>query len=284
METELKIINYSEKAVAVQADYECAFQAEFKLLGGRFNSRLSFGAGWIFSRKKSETALRLMFQHYELTVADIELSDLGVSTSGGGNTGSGSGKNVLPDFILSAIERKDYSHEVDNYAPDEFYKTYPIVVRLSGSECVPIEQRSLETEFWIPDEGHDKEIEMAHTEEYFINRNTEKYKNILDILQGKKETGPRYPWLVNWCSDRRNHWSIDKSYISPDAVNAIESLDIKKHDMHRDGLYRKLSEEDRRRLITAYKLMIDATIKRCRSWLKRYGAEKLSVRTYWADR
>lgn len=47
----LQIINYSDKAVAVIGDTR-EIKDELKNLGGRFNARLSCGAGWIFSQAK----------------------------------------------------------------------------------------------------------------------------------------------------------------------------------------------------------------------------------------
>ena len=47
----LQIIDYSEKAVAVIGDTK-EIRNELKAIGGRFNPRLSCGAGWIFSAKK----------------------------------------------------------------------------------------------------------------------------------------------------------------------------------------------------------------------------------------
>ena len=52
----LQIIDYSEKAIAVVGDTR-AIKDTLKSLGGRFNSHLSCGAGWIFSKTK-ETTLR----------------------------------------------------------------------------------------------------------------------------------------------------------------------------------------------------------------------------------
>lgn len=46
----LQLIDYSEKAIAVTGDTK-DFKAELKAAGGRFNARLSCGAGWIFSKK-----------------------------------------------------------------------------------------------------------------------------------------------------------------------------------------------------------------------------------------
>ena len=52
----LQIINYSEKAIAIVGETR-AIKETLKTLGGRFNSHLSCGAGWIFSKTK-ETTLR----------------------------------------------------------------------------------------------------------------------------------------------------------------------------------------------------------------------------------
>lgn len=60
-DAKVKIIVYSEKAIAVVGDTK-AIKSKLMQLGGRFNPRLSCGAGWIFSKKKQqqlETALGL---------------------------------------------------------------------------------------------------------------------------------------------------------------------------------------------------------------------------------
>lgn len=49
----LRMVDYSEKAVAVVGDTK-AVKDLLKSMGGRFNSRLSCGAGWIFSKKKAD--------------------------------------------------------------------------------------------------------------------------------------------------------------------------------------------------------------------------------------
>lgn len=50
----LKLIDYSEKAFAVIGDTK-PIKDKLRLLGGSFNSRLSCGMGWIFSKKRLET-------------------------------------------------------------------------------------------------------------------------------------------------------------------------------------------------------------------------------------
>ena len=50
----VKIIDYSEKAIAIVGETR-AIKETLKTLGGRFNSHLSCGAGWIFSKAKEAT-------------------------------------------------------------------------------------------------------------------------------------------------------------------------------------------------------------------------------------
>ena len=50
----LQIIDYSEKAIAIVGETR-AIKETLKNLGGRFNSHLSCGAGWIFSKTKEAT-------------------------------------------------------------------------------------------------------------------------------------------------------------------------------------------------------------------------------------
>ena len=47
----IEIIDYSEKAIAVIGDTK-PIKDELKALGGRFNFRLTCGAGWIFPKTK----------------------------------------------------------------------------------------------------------------------------------------------------------------------------------------------------------------------------------------
>ena len=50
----VQIIDYSEKAIAIVGETK-AIKETLKTLGGRFNSHLSCGAGWIFSKSKEAT-------------------------------------------------------------------------------------------------------------------------------------------------------------------------------------------------------------------------------------
>jgi hypothetical protein len=50
----LKIINYSDKSIVVTGDGTKTHKDRLKELGGKYNSNLTGGAGWIFSKKATE--------------------------------------------------------------------------------------------------------------------------------------------------------------------------------------------------------------------------------------
>lgn len=58
--SDIQIIDYSEKAVAVIGEGTKRIKDELKALGGRFNFRLSCGAGWIFPTTKKAQILQLI--------------------------------------------------------------------------------------------------------------------------------------------------------------------------------------------------------------------------------
>lgn len=54
-DVELAIMDYSDKAVVVIGTKTRELKDVLKMLGGRFNSRLSCGCGWVFSKDKQES-------------------------------------------------------------------------------------------------------------------------------------------------------------------------------------------------------------------------------------
>lgn len=55
----LQLVDYSEKAIAIIGDTR-TIKEQLKALGGRFNARLSCGAGWIFSKRKENELKALL--------------------------------------------------------------------------------------------------------------------------------------------------------------------------------------------------------------------------------
>ena len=56
---EFKVIEYSEKSIALVGDTK-EIKDRLKKLGGRFNSGLSCGAGWVFSKTKQKDLEKLI--------------------------------------------------------------------------------------------------------------------------------------------------------------------------------------------------------------------------------
>lgn len=58
--SDIEILDYSEKAIAVIGEGTKRLKDDFKALGGRFNFRLSCGAGWVFPTAKKAQILQLI--------------------------------------------------------------------------------------------------------------------------------------------------------------------------------------------------------------------------------
>lgn len=57
---DIQIIDYSEKAIVVKGEGTRAIKDKLKALGGRFNFRLSCGAGWVFPKTKTDDVCALL--------------------------------------------------------------------------------------------------------------------------------------------------------------------------------------------------------------------------------
>ncbi len=60
-QTAIRIVEYSEKAIAVYGDTR-QYAEQFKTIGGYFNARLREGAGWIFSKKRESDVRKLLWK------------------------------------------------------------------------------------------------------------------------------------------------------------------------------------------------------------------------------
>ncbi len=287
-----KLVNYSEKSIALLIERDGVLTDYLTDIGGKYNYRLQCGPGFIFPRKKSYDELIRLLDYFEIMYKTYELADLDCSNrcgSSNNRNNSHTGRNRTPEFILTDDERKQWIENSD--LPDWYYKEYPIVVRLSGGEVVAIESDRLQTEFWHHDEGPDYDEHCSVTENeqtqraYFIAENTSKLQGVLDRLKGVCQSSYKYLWLIKFrARNEGDFWQLQKSSVCPDATNAVDYLDEYERGLYDKGFYKPLSDDDKQRLITAYELAIEKQTKRCNTWLKRYGTEKLSFRTYWADR
>lgn len=291
----IMIVDYSPKSFAIAVEYETGLQDEFFAIGGRFNSQLAFGPGWIFSKKKCRAQIDNLLNEYGIgdMFTSVDLADIVSEPTSTNNATKPTRGAALPDYLLTDEQRKEWARSVKGDA-DYYYKQYNIIVKLSGGELIPIQKPTIKTEFWFgeSDFGQGPTSEQASTaahhartsEDYFINENLEDLQETIARLEGTHKGTYKYLWLANWNRDKRNHWSLDTSNNCPEATNAVEWLDCRELSMYKDGCYRKLSDDDKQRLLTGYKLALELMEKRLRAYLKRYGLSKIHASTYWMDR
>ncbi len=285
-----KLVNYSEKAVALLIERDGVLTDELYAIGGKYNYRLSCGPGWIFPRKKSLDALIRMFEDYEIRYKFYELDELPTVNE----PGKGNNPEPSADWIMTDDERREWAK---NVMGDEeyYYKRYNVVVKLSGGEIVPISKPELKTEFWHHDEGpnYEEHCRITKTEQsmrnHFIGENTDGFRELIEDFTNPGSGKQYYNqlWLGNWYGKERNQWNFKWLNISPESTNCREALgwhDPQLQSMYDKGYFKPLSDDDRKRLLSGYRIALDAMERRCNSWLKRYGTGKLSFRTYWADR
>lgn len=182
-----QIIDYSEKAFAVVGDTK-AIKDELKAIGGRFNFRLSCGAGWIFSKK---------------CLADVQTLLNGAKISANNNAKSAN-KRKYDEVIEKACKALDWDKK-DVYAAVELPEGFFM-----------IRKESIETRFCFLDEG--AAYEYYHTlakgdnlEKHFLGENTKLFIEQIEML---KKAEPYDPVKINY-----NKKAIYFSYSEYDTEN-----------------------------------------------------------------
>lgn len=262
---QFQVIDYSEKAIAVVGDTR-DIKDKLKALGGRFNPKLSCGAGWIFSKKQRAEVEKLL--------------------QGGKVEKSAAKPKAKKDN--SAIEE----------AKAEYLKVWPgdekmikycqgkisNAVKLSDGRIVIVEKQSIETSFCFgystcgQGQESDEANECAHvartSEDYFREKNLEPFDQKIALLKrGKDVTCERKAYLSQ------------SNYASCGLVNIHEVVGLYYSDFveQRWGTYHEISDADRKLIIAMYEQEKEKMSKRLDAYLKRYGLSKLHVWTYWMD-
>lgn len=264
-----EIIDYSEKAIAVIGDTK-EIKEELKRLGGRFNPRLSCGAGWIFS-KKQENNLKNLLRCEKVTTSqkvnnDTKNNDL----------------SLMDEYMREW--RKIWK---DDTRMIEFNRKKTSAIRkLSNGGLIDWEKPSIETSFCFGYRGSDssdanKMARVAKTnEDYFINENLKNFDYIIKKIES----------LGN-----DEDYTGSKLYIYRDKYNKVEDLNLwsytilplcKYIDAKERNLYLDLHEanaEDINIILETEKSERTKFEKRLYTYLKKYGLTKVRSWSYWAD-
>lgn len=168
-----QLIDYSEKAVALVGDTK-VIKEQLKQLGGRFNPKLSCGAGWIFSKKK-ENELRAMLY-----------SDKTVNT-----------EKKIDKQPSKEIEYKSYLSEYCKLINDNGYKEKENVGAIKiGELYYLIPKYRIKNRFCFHDEGPGYDFycslmnDKKKLENYFIKVNLELFDEDIENLNKHGEIRP----------------------------------------------------------------------------------------------
>lgn len=250
----INIIDYSEKAFAVVGDTK-AVKEQLKQMGGRFNGKLSCGAGWIFSNKSRNAV--------EKFINSGEVSNL-VSQERKNNVSKDGAQFVewLNEFLSSSDKfNKDY------------YKKYAVgAIKMQGGYYI-IEKPSINNRFCFHDEGEDyeyykhlmsdKETRLAA---YFKSENLAHFDNkIKRIQKGEEYNNDKRVWWNSCYNDGRIELCFHCSWGSP------------------DGEWKECTDDEKKLILKGLKFGRELFEKRLDAYLKRYGVSKIHTWTYWAD-
>jgi len=247
----INIIDYSDKAFAVVGDTK-AVKEELKKMGGRFNSKLSCGCGWIFSNKMREEVETFISSGVVTGKVIAERK----RTSGEGT-----------QFVDWLNEFLSIADGFDR----EYYKKHAVgAIKLADGYYI-IEKPSIENRFCFHDEGENYEFYkhlMADKENrlaaYFKSENLATFDNKIERIT-KGDYGDKRVWRNKCYNNGRIELCFYSSWGNP------------------DGGYTLCTDEEKQLILKGLQFGRELFERRLDAYLKRYGTSKLHTWTYWAD-
>ena len=266
--TAVTVCKYSEKAIAVIGNTR-PFADVLRANGGRFNARLSCGAGWIFQATKRDTIIEALKAAgavvRESDTVPARNSSNSSNSSNRRNSGTRRNGGGYPDTAMGG--QKVVSEYAEKRGDPEYYKSrFSTGIRFPEGVYL-FQKPRIENDFCFRDEGpeYDYYKELCNDkkllEEHFIAHNMEQVRE-------PKEGENMYIIKDSWSTDGRVYirWA-DYPF---GAAN--------------DQIVREATEREEQE----YRLQLRAVRaefgKRIDKYLKRFGTSKLHIWSYWADR
>lgn len=133
---------------------------------------------------------------------------------------------------------------------------------------------TLETEFWfgysdigqgLSYDDNIKRMEKIRDSitKHFITENTRKFEEMIELLR-----------------DKNNEFYVTIKYMGGKHMMHVDQ----RPPFSREDISRLIDFDEREKIIDAYITELEKMTKRCVTWLKKYGTEKIKLRTYWIDR
>lgn len=258
------VCKYSEKAIAVIGNTR-PFADVLRANGGRFNARLSCGAGWIFQATKKD----IIVEALKAAGAAVSESDTVPARNSGNsstkrNSSTRRNDSGYPDTAIGG--QKVVIEYGEKRGDLEYYKSrFSTGIRFPEGVYL-FQKPRIENDFCFRDEGpeYDYYKELCNDkkllEEHFIAHNMEQVRE-------PKEGETMYIIKDSWSTDGQVYirWA---NY--PYGAN--------------DQIVREATEREQQE----YRLQLRAVRaefgKRVDRYLKRFGTSKLHIWSYWADR
>ena len=267
-QTAVTVCKYSEKAIVVIGNTR-PFADVLRANGGRFNARLSCGAGWIFQATKRDTIIEAR-KAAGATVRESDTvptrnSSNSSNSSNRRNSSTGRNGGGYPDTAMGG--QKVVSEYAEKRGDPEYYKSrFSTGIRFPEGVYL-FQKPRIENDFCFRDEGpeYDYYKELCNNkkllEEHFIAHNMEQVRE-------PKEGEKMYIIKDSWSTDNRVYirWA-DYPFGAANNQTVREATEREEQE---------------------YRLQLRAVRaefgKRIDKYLKRFGTSKLNIWSYWADR
>lgn len=263
---DLRIIDYSEKAFAVVGDTK-TIKDDLKRLGGRFNSHLSCGAGWIFSKKSLDEVQKFI------------------------NCGEVTANNVAPkaekdEALWDEFKKRVLKAENNEQSWLDYWvkKTSNLMMTDSGI-ILTFEKRKIKVDFCWSDEGapYEEYLRLSANEkemrEYFLRENLRDLDEQIEELTTRKGECDRTLMPVFWERDTCHYGKCGWA----EGVHLMPDYRYREAVSDKEGVT-LMTENDCTKALAILKDERIKFEKRLQTYLKRYGVSKLNTWTYWADR
>ena len=264
----VRIIDYSEKAFALVGETK-TIKDNLKSLGGRFNPKLSCGAGWVFPKSKLTTVQAFLNMGVMETHNHAQKRD----------------EALWEEFRQRVSKAEDGRQElIERHLKD----ASEIMMTDCGVILVFDKPHVDAGTFWFHDEGPNYEYYKQVTDndetkkEYFLRQNLHEYD---DLIKGMTERKDRFGYELvpvfhehEWCSKGLLGWANEVRMMEEHRVREDEQDPRTRNCVHR------MTESDAKKALAILKSERAKFEKRLHAYLKRYGLSKIRFGTYWADR
>lgn len=266
---DLRIIDYSDKCIAVVGETR-AIKDKLAKMGGRFNSRLTCGAGWVFPKTKLDLVQGFIKGNQIL---------LGVEP-----------KQQKDEALWEEFKQRVSKAEGgrQNCIDNHLKEASEIMMTDCGVILVFEKPHVNAGTFWFHDEGPNYEYYQKVTAtdktkiEYFMRENLDEYDSLIkEMTERKNRYGdPLVPVFYEheWCSVGLLGWGNSIYMKREHDVQEDEQDPRTRKQIHR------MTESDTKKALAILKSERAKFEKRLQAYLKRYGVGKISFGTYWADR